>query len=1286
MKLDFSKGIYTHARPINTPPGYYSDAENIRTSGASRRSEEGTSLTSVPSNIKIWGTCVIGDETIILGEASGKSVIGSLTREGTWSALVHRLGTNVLQINGPTQVEGRKNWAGERVIYFANSTGARRINLDVEMPAGDTDFDKITSLFLEYDLPKVTYVGERTTGQLTTGVYQLAARLLTDSGAATSFGINTNPIPVVQSSLQSARQDVVGNPPQTQTSKSVEVQISNIDTSFKYVQLGILTYVGDSNTPVFTVTNRITTNGASSLNYTYRGAPDDSENITTGDFVASGIQYSTGEFVAQKDGTLLLGSPAEQELPDIDWNRVAQGITAKYTIKEIPYAENISCTAENFDDIENYSLIETSSSSMDQGYKNPVTCELYKGYRRDEVYSFTFTPVFTSGVHGPTVHIPAPHSSNTSATGGNLGTYISEEKYPDDRYAGLQGLGLRLHKFPTAVEEPIISGNVTTSNCKLRVLGVKFEDIALHASETQYATQIAGFIIGRVNRKGNETQLAQGIVRPHTNVKFLKDNTHARCSMLGDGYVTWHTSIRDSTAYYTNEPSGTPDMSDFNFIGPDLIHNLYEPGDASHIHQHSIYSADPYIANVHNTILVDAKYDQNNFGMPRVFFKNVEGANTQYINQTKTELDGLKVEVTPFGVPLADFEQGGQRETTILKGSKSLKMASSDGFVWMGTVNDVNIQYHRDHQHYYNSYCYAARDDSGDTKIYMKPSLPLSSKVDFVLHTLSRQDTKQYGALDQMVSMFTHYQEWQGFTGDVEFYNGDTFISKYGLTINDESNHSWPPDGGNVSFVENVYPSSASGVVNMFIESSNNYDYRHYIQPTSFNEDNIDSVSGSVPFFPAYKQLASTSSPLGILSMKAPGWTRPGYARQYNNQYSAQPTIKPYAITPPEDVERKQSLVNRIAYSVGSVQGEKNDGYQIFLPNNYYDLPLQYGELTDLYVNQELFASTAQVQWRLFYNTLATQTTSAGEIVLGTGGAFNRPAEPLATVDGGYGGTSHWTHAINTVFGRVILDKRQGKLFMLREGLEHISSDLDDMARVDIQSLDDSVIKIGSEPLRERAYIRLGDDMYTYKLPDKTFISRHTYKPRWFFTHGPLMYSNVQSALEGIVGTHLHSNGPTGMFYGNLHPSSITLVANQKNDISKIFSNIELITRKTTEAGTNLPFDTFDQLEVWNDERYSGKIKLTTKTSAFQQAGILEELSNKVSDSFRIDMPRDIVIDPNISIFDVSNHKQRYSDVTPALWLPKMRGNFIELKLTTNNTDGPLYLHSAKLGVKENIR
>jgi hypothetical protein len=58
----------------------------------------------------------------------------------------------------------------------------------------------------------------------------------------------------------------------------------------------------------------------------------------------------------------------------------------------------------------------------------------------------------------------------------------------------------------------------------------------------------------------------------------------------------------------------------------------------------------------------------------------------------------------------------------------------------------------------------------------------------------------------------------------------------------------------------------------------------------------------------------------------------------------------------------------------------------------------------------------------------------------------------------------------------------------------------------------------------------------------------------------------------------------------------------------------------------------------------------------------------------------------NNSIFALSNHVNVPGDTVAAEWIPRMRGNYVQIKLITDNLEGPMYLHSAKTEVSENIR
>jgi hypothetical protein len=1295
MDVKFDKGIYEASLPLETPEGFYLNASNILAEGNSKKTDDGMLLTDIPTSVVAHGNCSIAENVVVLGVKDDRSIIGVYnTVTKLWTEILHQI-TDILQIKSATQVVGRKNWKGDMLIYFSTSTGSRRINLD-DLP-NEEDFDKVTSLFLDYELPLLDFTEQESTGEVLTGVYQFAARLVTGSDAKTPFGLMTGVIPVGRSSADANRENVVGGDPQEPTNKSISMTISGLDTSFKYLQVGVVTYVGLASVPTVHVTNLIQINDRTTLDFTYYGARDHLTTVPLIEFIASGIAYDTGKFFTQMNGTLLIGAPTVKDLPEVDWHRVASNIVSEYVVKKIPYLEGLQFVVEekgSGNAIEQ-AVRETSETVVGDSYKNPKTCEKFKTFRRGEVYGFTITPKFKSGVLGPTIHVPAlagnalATKNSDRDTGGTLGSFISEEEYPDDRYPGIpKSSGIRLHKFPDAVMQPLVTGDVETGDMHIRLLGVKFSNIVLHESEEQFAGLIEGYIIGRLDRSGNETQLAQGVARPNQNIRYNGENDFTRASSLGDGHVNWVLDTDDGGGESQCYPTSF-DATDFSFISPDIIHGLHTSSQATHIYQHSGYLSNPYAA--------PSFYDKSNFpsrdalSSPATAFKNITGGTSEVIDQTKTELDSNKKSVGPFGSPRQPGSKGGKENTTLQKNGTVLRMCSSDGFEWLSTKNDalmkrdqgITPQYFIQQKIGVNTdeNRFALNDPIGTS------SNNLNDRPLFVLNSLYRSLPKQYGSLDQMVSMQTHYQEWS--SGEtVEFFNGDTFINKYGLSINDEGFYPYnkgeeQTGDANFGFLK---PINFGMVLYMWIESSNNYDLKHYTEPAGFSADAVGD-SGSVPYFPAYKVLANNELPLGISSMAADAWYRPGYASQYNRQYTADPNLKPYAVTPPEDQEDLAVLSNRILYSDQSIQGEKADSYQIFLPNNYYDVPSENGILTDVYVNKELYASTAEVQWLLFFNTLATQATSAGEVVLGNGGAFNRPAVPLQTLDGGYGGTSHWTHSISTPLGRIFVDKVQGLIFMNGpKGMSILSAGLSEDYKTSIPLMSNEVIKLGSEPFRKRAYIRLSDEMFSFDTQRQLIISRHSAVPRWMISHGPHVFGQKDIVSAGNPGIFQFSTGVPGEYYGLMTESSITLVINGGNTTSKNFKTLDLITTFKNLEDRIVPFKTFNEIQVWNDFQNSGSNTLTVKTEAFEIEQIMHVLANKIRNSYRLGIPRDIVKDVSLDIFNTNNHKQLVGDTVAAEWLEKMKGNYICVKLTAFNTSGNITLQGVTLGLTENIR
>jgi len=1346
--IDFSKGIFGAGFEGMIPDGFYREAWNIRGTSGARKTLEGNSRIPATDSLVVNGSCIIEDEVIILGSTTTGddtySFIGVIYEDNTYEELVATSGFtyDVLGIVEPIMVEGRVDWEKNRLIYFSTDQGARRINLGpaggqspIATNLGPDVFDKQTSLFLEYELPITKYKGETLGGSLNSGVYQFFVRLVSESGASTSFGLNSGVISVFQDFSGSQVQDIQGNEPQTPTSKAINLEIQNLDTTFDFFQIGILTYVGLANTPVVTVTEKLAlTNEVES--YTYRGAIDDVDTLTLIELIASGVAYTSARLITQKDSTLLIAGPKEAEQPDIDWFAMAANIESKYEVQDMAYSDNVNVDVKNPDEYDQRRITATVNINTPRGsYADPSTIASKRGYRRGEIYSFQFTPVFASGVLGPTVHIPARDTGSNNedypAQNNVLGTHYSNVSYPNSpEFSGNGMIGpIRYHKMPTIEEEPIVasqSNGARTSS--VRIIGVKFSGFEV---PSEYVDLVQGFIITRTNRTGQETQLAQGIARPMFRQEAYNDQNYSEDLMtIGDGFTTYTQYVNglddrdiETTVYspimttqYGDSLKKNSIITNFSFLAPDIIHGLYNETEGTHIKQSYIYKCDPYL--LHRRSAQDApagvgmQLDEegDNFRnitheMTMAFFKDVTGPPTQQmldeyndynaaIQQSTIQLDSNKKFVGAFGVPKQNAAGGGKENTFISKDDRLAAMASSDGFVWMSSVqglpyyrpgvnmaadvqaNGRGLMWNQSMNQdncclYLNTVMFT---QGSNRKEYSYAIGDVNADYSLVVHTLTRESFYPYGSLSNQVGQFIGFLENDGEdnVNGVTLFNGDTFISKYGLTVNDEAKFNYlstDNKGEQQKYNDQrMYPPNSSGVIYFWLESNNNYNLRHFVEPESYSTGNISS-SGTVPFFPAYSVLLSNQSDVGILNLTAVDWPRPGYASRYNNQYSISAGAKAYAITPPKDTKSNREFTNRILYSSTAVEGEKLDAYQFFGINNYTDIPLSRGVLQDLFVgaDKELYTATPQVIWRTFYNTLATQSTSAGEIVLGNGGAFNRPPIELTVLDGGYAGISHFSHRAITPLGVIFVDSKSGIIFKMGEGMQPMSSVLGIKFKDQLRELPNDQIRVGVDAKYDLAFIRYGDRTVSMDYTTGTFPSFHSMAPSLFISRGQDMFSfNSDTSKE--VGLFIHNVPFVNTLYGDRFSSSISLVHNDGPDMSKVYRVMKLISNLRLSNGNTIHNKTITSVKFYNRQRNTGAHDVKIKSSFLEQPGFMEVLTERTRDEFRIAIPRDRVINPDLAVLDPSNlHGEN------AKFLQKMRGNYMIVDLEYDNSEGQIY-------------
>lgn len=217
-----------------------------------------------------------------------------------------------------------------------------------------------------------------------------------------------------------------------------------------------------------------------------------------------------------------------------------------------------------------------------------------------------------------------------------------------------------------------------------------------------------------------------------------------------------------------------------------------------------------------------------------------------------------------------------------------------------------------------------------------------------------------------------------------------------------------------------------SGVIEFFVESDYNLDYRDY--------------KGEMQNF-----YSSSYSNLSDLFRSDRIYAQEEFI--YDLSYSKQ--LKENALFPqaldydPELSDKCFSYYkNRVIYSLPAFKDQKADNWLINLTNNFYDFPLSnFGTLTSMHSvdNQQivfLFDKSAP------YITIGRdelQTENGIKVTIGDAGLFAREPRPLVYTDYFYGNSQSRRAFVNTQYGSFYPSQRQGRIFQWTGKLDEIS-------------------------------------------------------------------------------------------------------------------------------------------------------------------------------------------------------------------------------------------------------
>lgn len=991
--------------------------------------------------------------------------------------------------------QARLSYDFSRRVYFTetydDSVGVnnppRYLNLEKKCYEY-ADLTEELKLFASYKHPKLEYKDQVIGGNLRVGMYFFTARYLTDTLDPLAFTFVTNGIPVVD--------DVNNTSSQTQydgqqfdgprTSKAIRLDVTGLDTTFKYVEFAVIFYEGAALEPRSFVFRRLTVPTSGNITITYTGdETEDTQEVDLSQITQIFANYASAKHLIVKDGRLFLSNLTTSE-EDYAYQSLANCIRIKWFTEEIPVASQTN----DSDFLEsNYQIYKKEYNTYD-----------LKGYKRGEIYSFAISFIFKDGSTSLAYHIPGnDHYSGFSFNAvDDLETYTSILNY------STEGLGtnnyvnnpnpaippifvaaggpnsflnnkIRHHKIPDLEVIPAVENQGDFNNVTpvLKPLGLKFVShlnpldtipdlINLLPLEIQ--RKISGYIILRESRDTSEKRsiISQGIMHNFCGRGLIACNNFAgrtyslRLPYPYSGYDLADTGMLDGQGYGLNHDGDGDGILTVpaknviqSFVSPET--NLFLDFNIPQVYVKPVRVL--YGKKIRNKI-VEINGGNDTAGLT-YFYTNYATngpiANTQEVNKellidkVKKVLENTDWYCDSVAPSYFDYTEDMGAGLFNYKGRFYWTHPEWQLLTFINP-NNGNARDYFKHPHILQeeltedtlgindgSSAYTTFDYSGAPQAIGNVEGDINERYLFELY---RKLDAQYGNISaaSYIPVFVQLDK----TKDVEYrdplnysiiktggcFNGDTFITRFCVKATTRIVTELNGTNNPTIYGKEGY---IIGILHtLYLESDINCDYRHRAETY---DDFGNIINQGVKYYPKEKNIDAVLN-------QDPSF---GDSHGYNVQYSLENNIKKFF-----NLGLGINLVNkfptRTIWSQPSIENEQSDQYRIFLANNYMDLPKETGEITNQFLqDNNLYLHTEHALWRTFVNEQTAIPTNNNQLILGNGGIFTPISQKLRDIEGGdLGCVSKWA-CVNTPFGYIFPDMIRKKIYMLSGGIEEIT-------------------------------------------------------------------------------------------------------------------------------------------------------------------------------------------------------------------------------------------------------
>ena len=1059
------KGLYRDTAYNSQPENTYTyalNALNISSEGEQNflANEQGNTVcVTLPEDYILVGAFSLPDNEAILFSAhpsNGRSEIGLLNAYCVYTTLVN---SNCLAMDKTSRVQATLNYVNqtERVITLKTPT-LYQINiddLDQYLLSGETqasanadgagwDCDEM-KLFSTYDYACIEDITVNDTGgNLEMGAYEFTCTYMDNNLNEIGWMDFTLPVPIFDDKLTNTYSEIDGGISSIGpvTTKSIDLAITGVDTSFDYLRVAVVATIESVKTAYKVIDLAVNSTDLTCTLSSTNGL----EQIDVDALSIPRAIYESAETITQIDNRILLGNLTEKSVDLAVFQQAVNDIQVKWVATELDPAE------------------DTSTESN----KSPDYHLDHKSYMHDEVYALGIEFLFKDGYRTPIMHIPA-RAQNKAADGSSLissgeyntyhnraaatsgwdsssfsigssslsyedaahiassgslerweayntaikdstpdaGYFASGEMsywestiaYPDDvdsSGARIYPTGnVRHHKMP---DETLIASHdydTTNYNYKIYPLGLSFANITV---PTEYVDDVVSYKIYRVQRDAsNSSVIDKGI--------FTRMFLQPSSPTLESFYDIFGSRVFQPWPYNGERVSAYTTVAYNKMNAFHGSTTKFQPTSVAPSH-----------------IKIDQAISNKLLSSGNVINYH-SSSGSDYRSDMK-----VSTAATPAGIQVPSFTN---------------RLIETQGFVAPDSVLQNGVfDYIVDNTEQQEMFLVQTQDlipEPAVSETFMTGDTT-TSVVYFYYGAIKSYLPQQYGSLESLIYIPVSGCFRDASESSIVEYGGDTFISPMYMRKCSRIATDLPVNGSTIFGVPINHDQSAVGTDSLYRE-------RHlikYYAPSNINNGlRHEGTAVDQVYWP--KSYTSSIDDFLNLELTINGDTNsdliPNYYA-YNTDFSKECDNK-VGFPSPVNYNWTNNLENkyrrRVAYSEKQNEDSSITSVKQFLVNNYIDLSGIRGSITNLFVDRDqLYAQTNAGFFKLPTNNQVL-TTSEATIYIGNSSFLSLEPLDYAGSDEGYLGSKSQFATKKTDFGTIFVSN--DKVFMLtHNGLQEISA------------------------------------------------------------------------------------------------------------------------------------------------------------------------------------------------------------------------------------------------------